>query len=81
VDELAERLGMDPIEFRLKNAAREGSRRADGLKYQRIGCVEVLEAMRNHPHYRAPLEGPNRGRGVAMGYWSTSAGTRAAPFR
>jgi xanthine dehydrogenase molybdenum-binding subunit len=69
VDELAERLGMDPIEFRLKNAAREGSRRADGLKYQRIGCVEVLEAMRNHPHYRAPLEGPNRGRGVAMGYW------------
>lgn len=69
VDELAERLGMDPIEFRLKNAAREGSRRADGLKYPRIGCVEVLEAMRRHPHYRAPLEGPNRGRGVAMGYW------------
>jgi len=69
VDELAERLGMDPIEFRLKNAAREGTRRADGLKYPRIGCVEVLEAMRNHPHYRAPLEGPHRGRGVAMGYW------------
>jgi len=69
VDELAERLGMDPIEFRLMNAAREGTRRADGLKYPRIGCVEVLEAMRNHPHYRAALEGPHRGRGVAMGYW------------
>ncbi|MGB9605004.1 MAG: xanthine dehydrogenase family protein molybdopterin-binding subunit, partial [Bryobacteraceae bacterium] len=69
VDELAERLDMDPIEFRLKNAAHEGTRRADGLKYQRIGCIEVLEAMRDHPHYRAPLKGPNRGRGVAMGYW------------
>ncbi|MCS7315009.1 MAG: xanthine dehydrogenase family protein molybdopterin-binding subunit [Bryobacterales bacterium] len=69
VDELAEKLGMDPIEFRLKNAAREGTRRADGPKHARIGCVEVLEAMRNHPHYRAPLEGQNRGRGVALGYW------------
>ncbi len=69
VDELAEQLHLDPIEFRLRNAAREGTRRADGLKYPRIGCVEVLEAMKNHPHYRAPLEGPNRGRGVALGYW------------
>src|SRR5437867_1802841 len=69
VDEIAEKIGMDPIEFRLKNAAREGTRRADGPKYRRIGCVEVLEAMKNHPHYRAPLEGPNRGRGVAVGFW------------
>ena len=61
--------GIDPIEFRLKNAAKEGTRRADGPKYKRIGCVEVLEAMKNHPHYNAPLEGPNRGRGVAVGFW------------
>jgi CO/xanthine dehydrogenase Mo-binding subunit len=69
IDELAEKLGLDPIEFRLKNAAKEGTRRADGPKYRRIGCVEVLEAMRAHPHYTAPLEGPNRGRGVAVGFW------------
>src|SRR5437667_352716 len=69
VDELAEKLGVDPIDFRLKNAAREGTRRADGPKYRRIGCAEVLEAMKNHPHYRAPLDGPNRGRGVAVGFW------------
>ena len=31
--------------------------------------MEVLEAMRDHPHYSAPLEGPNRGRGVSVGYW------------
>ena len=69
VDELAEKLGMDPIEFRLMNAAKEGTRRADGPVFPSIGCVEVLEAMKNHPHYTAPLEGPNRARGVAVGFW------------
>ncbi len=69
VDELAEKLGLDPIEFRLANAAKEGTRRVDGPLFPRIGCVEVLEAMKNHPHYTAPLEGPNRGRGVAIGFW------------
>ncbi len=69
VDELAQKLGMDPIEFRLKNAAKEGTRRADGPKFRKIGCVEVLEAMKNTPHYQTPLTGPNRGRGVAVGFW------------
>ena len=69
VDEIAEKLGIDPLDFRLKNAAKEGTRRADGPKYRRIGCVEVIEAMKKHPHYAAPLSGPNRGRGVAVGFW------------
>ena len=69
VDEMADKLGIDPLELRLKNAATKGTRRADGPKYPRIGCVEVLEAMKSHPHYSAPLEGPNRGRGVAIGFW------------
>ena len=69
VDELAEKLGMDPLELRLKNAAKEGTRRADGPVFPRIGCVEVLEAMMSHPHYQAPLEGPNQGRGLAIGFW------------
>jgi CO/xanthine dehydrogenase Mo-binding subunit len=69
VDEIAEKLKIDPVEFRLRNAAKEGTRRADGPKYRRIGCVEVLETIRKHPHYNAPLDGPNRGRGVAVGFW------------
>ena len=69
VSELAGKLGLDPIELRLLNAAKEGTRRADALPFPRIGCEEVLEAMRDHPHYKAPLEGPNRGRGVSVGYW------------
>lgn len=69
LDEIAGKLGMDPIELRLRNAAREGTRRADGPKYQRIGCIEVLEAMRQSEHYRSPLPGPGCGRGVAIGFW------------
>jgi CO/xanthine dehydrogenase Mo-binding subunit len=69
IDEIAEKLSIDPMELRLRNAAKEGTRRADGPKYRRIGCVEVLETMKNHPHYNAPLEGPNRGRGVSIGFW------------
>ena len=69
VDEICERIGMDPIEFRLRNAVKEGDRRVDGPVFPRIGCVEVLKATRDHPHYSAPLEGPNRGRGVAIGFW------------
>ena len=69
VDELAEKLGLDPIDFRLRNAAKEGTRRVDGPTFPRVGLVEVLEAMRDHPHSNTPLEGPNRGRGVAVGFW------------
>ena len=81
VDELAERLGFEPLEFRLMNAAKEGTRRADGPVYPRIGCVEVLEAMRDHPHFSAPLEGPNRGRGIAVGYWMNGGGPSACTIR
>ncbi|MEE8442802.1 MAG: xanthine dehydrogenase family protein molybdopterin-binding subunit, partial [Dehalococcoidia bacterium] len=69
LDELGEKLGIDPLELRLKNAAKEGVRRITGQPYARIGVIEVIEAMRNHPHYKAPLEGPNRGRGVALALW------------
>jgi len=69
IDEIAEKLGMDPLQFRLKNAAKEGTRRADGPTYPRIGYVETVEAALNSDHYRTPLEGVNVGRGVASGFW------------
>jgi CO/xanthine dehydrogenase Mo-binding subunit len=69
VDELCERLQIDPLDFRIRNGAREGTRRADGPVYPRIGMVETAEAAKRHPHYTAPLGGPHRGRGVASGFW------------
>ncbi len=74
IDELAERLGMDPLEFRRLNAAVEGDRRPDGPVYPRIGFLETVEAAMNSAHYRTPLEGKNRGRGVASGFWFNGGG-------
>jgi len=69
IDEICEQLGIDPLEFRLKNAAKEGTRRIDGPVFSRIGMQETLEAIRNSDHWKSPLEGPHRGRGVASGFW------------
>ena len=77
IDELALKLKLDPIDFRLQNAMKEGSRRVDGPVYPRIGLVEVLEAVKNSEHYQSKLEGKNRGRGVAAGFWF-NAGLKSA---
>ncbi|HET6882469.1 MAG TPA: xanthine dehydrogenase family protein molybdopterin-binding subunit [Pirellulales bacterium] len=69
VDELAEKLGIDPIDLRLKNAAKEGTKRVGWPAYPKIGFVETLQTAKNHPHYKAPLSGKNRGRGIAAGFW------------
>ena len=69
MDEVGEQLGLDPIEFRLLNAATEGTRRIEGPVARRIGFVECLEAAKNHDHYQTPLDGHHKGRGVAAGFW------------
>ncbi len=68
MDELAEKLGMDPIDLRLKNAASEGVQATYGPKFPRVGFIECLQAAKAHPHYTAPL-GPNEGRGIAAAFW------------
>jgi len=69
IDELAGKCGIEPLAFRLLNAAHEGTPQPAGPPYKRIGFVETCEAIRNSEHYRSELIGPNRGRGVASGYW------------
>jgi CO/xanthine dehydrogenase Mo-binding subunit len=77
IDEIAQRLQLDPVEFRLKNAAKEGTKAAYGPKLGPIGMVQTLEAARAHPHYRAPLKA-NQGRGVASGFWFNIGGETCA---
>ncbi len=82
VDELAETIGMDPLEFRIKNGVNEGHRRPDGPEHPRIGCIETTEAAKQSSHYASTLEpstdGKLRGRGVASGYWFNFNGGRSA---
>ncbi|MGH7988131.1 MAG: xanthine dehydrogenase family protein molybdopterin-binding subunit [Candidatus Binataceae bacterium] len=69
IDELAEKCGIDPCDFRLANAAKEGTPQTAGPPYKRIGMIETVEAIKNSEHYKSKLNGPNRGRGVASGFW------------
>src|SRR3981189_1932960 len=81
LDELAEALKIDPLELRLKNAARQGTKAAFGPVFPRIGYIETLEAAKAHPHYSAPLgkgQGKLQGRGVASGFWFNAGGESSA---
>ncbi|MDA3857542.1 MAG: xanthine dehydrogenase family protein molybdopterin-binding subunit [Roseovarius sp.] len=73
IDELAKGFGLDPLEVRLKNAAREGTVASYGPTFPAIGLEATLEAARVHPHWTAPL-GENQGRGVACGFWFNFGG-------
>ncbi len=77
VDEICEKLKIDPLDFRIKNGAREGTRRADGPVHPRIGMIETVEAARMHPHYKAPL-GP-RDKACAPGSTNGISGPAKLP--
>ena len=79
IDELAERCGIDPIDFRIMNGATEGSAQTAGPPFRRIGFIETCEAIKNSPHYQSRLEGANRGRGVAAGFWFNAGFSRRPP--
>ena len=72
IDEIAAKLGMDPIELRLKNAVRGEGPWFLGQKLASNGFVECLEKMRAAAHWderrkASPTPGKKRGFGVAAG--------------
>lgn len=76
VEEICGKLGMNPLEFRLANAAKEGTQRSDGYKYPKIGLIECFEAIKNSAHYKSALPKPTSkdgnskvGRGIGCGFW------------
>ncbi|MDR3537163.1 MAG: xanthine dehydrogenase family protein molybdopterin-binding subunit [Acetobacteraceae bacterium] len=80
IDMCAKAIGMDPLDLRIKNVARIGTPTIAGPKHAHAGFAETLQALRNHPGYKAPL-GPNQGRGVACGYWFNGGGESSATLQ
>jgi len=77
IDVIAQKLKMDPLELRLKNAARSGTQMVYGPKLAHNGYAETVEALLRHPAYKRKL-GKNQGRGVASGYWFNGGGESSA---
>jgi CO/xanthine dehydrogenase Mo-binding subunit len=73
VDLLAKKLRMNPLDLRIQNAAKEGTRASYGPVYGPIGIGPTLEAVKKHPHMRAKLK-KNQGRGMACGFWFNFGG-------
>ncbi|MFQ6014405.1 MAG: xanthine dehydrogenase family protein molybdopterin-binding subunit [Anaerolineae bacterium] len=77
MDMVARKLGMDPLQFRLKNAAEEGTIRPDGQPHPLIGLKETINKLAEHPIWTISL-GKNQGRGVAIGGWGGGRGPASA---
>src|SRR6201987_5945965 len=73
LDVLAQKIVMDPLKLRLKNAAKKGTQMLSGGTLGHDGYADTIKALLNHPGYSAPL-GKNQGRGVASGYWFNGGG-------
>ncbi len=91
VQELCQRLGMDPLQFRQINAFKEGDANLMRGRWPRIGLLECLEQIQQHPLWKQreqakqevpqELKGWRIGTGVAIGGWSGGTEPAAALCR
>jgi len=82
LDELAVELEVDPLELRLQNAVVEADVGVSGNPFPRMGAVEVLERIREHPLWKTRASLPaDEGVGVAAGYWPGGTEPAAAVCR
>jgi CO/xanthine dehydrogenase Mo-binding subunit len=70
MDMLASRLGLDPMEIRKKNALKVGDRTSIGALDDAADLGQILEQLEHDSGWRKP-KGKNRGRGIAVGFWSS----------
>ena len=83
IDEICSENRWDPLEFRIFNASKKGSRRGDGPIFPKIGNLDVLDAVKNSDHWNSPIDNGNnngklKGRGIASGYWMNGGGKSSA---
>ncbi len=65
MDRIARKLGLDPLEFRLRNTLVEGDAAPLGEKWKKIRCAETLEAAAKEAGWDTE-KAPNIGRGIGM---------------
>lgn len=74
LDEIARRIGMDPVQFRLKNMREEGDMIPGGSQEPIVGYKETLEAVADAAGWWNREKSPNQGWGVAVGDWTNGCG-------
>ncbi len=79
LDMMAGKLGIDPVELRLKNAVEEGSLSATGQVLHSVGLKETLRQAAEKIEWRKD-SAPYRGKGVACMHKSTVTPSSSAAF-
>jgi CO/xanthine dehydrogenase Mo-binding subunit len=69
IDEMARALNLDPIQFRIKNAIREGDPIAGAGTMPHHGGLECLQALAEHPAWKNRSDTPGEGVGISLGWW------------
>ena len=73
IDELCQQLDLDPLDVRILNAAKAGTRASYGVVFEEMGLLAALHAAKAHPHWTDPVP-DGAARGVACGFWFNFGG-------
>ena len=76
MEQMAKKLGVDPVEFRLRHVQHEGDKMANNQPWLSNGASEVLARLAEHPIWKKRAEwkasakdGKLRGTGISLGGW------------
>ncbi|MBI4589710.1 MAG: xanthine dehydrogenase family protein molybdopterin-binding subunit [Candidatus Rokubacteria bacterium] len=75
MDIIADALGMDPLDLRLRNIVREGDEGPTGQLLTGVGLEECLRRAADAIGWNDRRPGPSRGKGIACGWWTTTGGS------
>src|SRR5438034_953920 len=75
MDMIADALGIDPLEFRLRNIVHEGDEGPTGQVLTGVGLEECLRRAAAAIDWSHRKPGPWRGKGLACGWWTTTGGS------
>ena len=76
-DVIAHKLGLDPMEFRIKNALSEGDTAVNGSTIPVNGLMETILAVKERMGLPKKME-EGRGVGIAVGEWRSGSGPSTA---
>lgn len=75
MDIIADTLGIDPLELRLRNIVREGDEGPTGQVLTAVGLEECLLRAADAIGWKDRRPAPGRGKGLACGWWTTTGGS------
>ena len=77
MDSIAHQIGLDPLEFRLKNVVKEGDANVSGASVPANGLLETIEAVKEKMGLPRKSE-EGRGIGISLGEWRSGSGPSTA---